>query len=262
MTYTFKPNLPVLMQKNLVTAGCEPNFIIAKAFVNNNMFANIAAQTTDLQQLVNSSDFPDPAATQVCLSAAVSALRSNLTPTGVATFNSTANLCLADLKDKTIKSLTTAIGIGFSPCNSNFSLSPNVQFTTQPIVIKVNLNENNGISITQGIPANVAQSLAPQIVGYPTFGELSNFTYDGYQAFTANLTSHTPGNGSIMIAFQNKIMCTNTLPTDNTAPSHTLQTLDYQFIYAPSTAITSGTGEGDNTGIQPRRDAGDVSGGN
>lgn len=260
MTYTFKPNLPVLMGKQLVTAGCQPTFALAKAFVNNNMFADISAQTIDLQNLVNGPNFPDPAGAQACLTNAVSALRSNLTITGVAEFQAHANLCLSKLQSDTLGALGAAIGIGFSPCNSNFSLTPNVQFTTQPIVVSVNLNENNGLPLTQNIPASVAQDLAKQITGYPTFGELSKFAYDGYQAFTANLTSTTPGTGSIMVAFQNKILCTNTLPTDGTPPSHKLQSIDYQFVYAPYAGGLPTTGEGDNVGIQPRRDAGDVSG--
>ena len=38
MQYTFKPNLAVLLQKNLVTLGCEPSVALNKAFVNNVMF--------------------------------------------------------------------------------------------------------------------------------------------------------------------------------------------------------------------------------
>lgn len=260
MQYTFKPNLAVLMQKDLVTAGCNPQFMMSKAFVNNVMFANVATQTASLSALVNSSDFPDPTATQQCLTAAVSTLRSNLTTAGVAEFQTTATLCLSDLQNKTQNALTSAIGIGFSPCNSNFALSPSIQFTTLPIQVSVNINENNSLPLTQGVPATVAQQIASQITGYPTFGTISPFTYDGYQAFTATITSDTTGSGSLMVAYQNQILCTNTLPTDGSAPSHTLQSLDYQFVYAPAT-ISSRAGEGDTTGPQPRRDAGDLVGG-
>jgi hypothetical protein len=257
MQYTFKPNLIVLMQKNLVTAGCEPTFVLAKAFVNNVMFSNIASQTNDLKSLVNGTlvagtpptnvTFPDPAGAQQCLTTAVSNLRSNMTVSGVAEFQAAANVCLNKLQNDTISALGAAIGIGFSPCNSSFSLTPNVQFTTQPITISVSLNENNGINLTQGIPVSVADSLATQIVAYPTFGTVSNFTYDGYQFFTATITSEKPGGGNIMVAFQNQILCTNTLPLNGT-PNHTLQNLNYQFVYAP----------GVESGTQPRRDLGDV----
>jgi hypothetical protein len=259
MQYTFIPNLQVLLQKNLVTLGCEPGIALSRAFVNNVMFANVATQTAALGSLVNGtgasgSPFPDPNAAQQCLLAAVAALRSNMTIEGVAEFQSMVNVCLGTLQDNTNTALSGAIGIGFSASNSNFNLSPGVQFTTQPIVVTVNLNESNGVSMTQGLSPDVANSLAQQIVSYPTFGSVSNFSYDGYQSFTAELTSPIAGSGNMTVAFQNQILCTNTLPTNGTAPSHTLQTLNYQFVYTPlSTVGLPQTGEGDTTGL-PRRD--------
>jgi hypothetical protein len=64
----------------------------------------------------------------------------------------------------------------------------------------------------------------------------------------------------MMVSFQNQTFCTDTLPTDGTAPSHTLQIINYSFVYTPS--VTDNiplTGEGDTTGTQPRRNAGDTS---
>jgi hypothetical protein len=181
-----------------------------------------------------------------------------MTTSGVAEFQSTASICLSTLQNNTQNALASVIGVGFSPCNSNFTLTPETQFTTQPITVTVNLNENNGLPLTKGIPATTAQDLASFIIGYPTFGKLTQFSYDGYQSFTAYLTSTVPGTGSVMVAFQNQILCTNTLPTDGSTPSHTLQSLDYQFVYAPVAGNLPGTGEGDTTG-EPRRDAGDLS---
>jgi hypothetical protein len=59
------------------------------------------------------------------------------------------------------------------------------------------------------------------------------------------------------VAFNNNILCTNNLPTDGSSPTHTLQSVDYQFIYAPSgsTLPIPATGEGDTKG-QPQRKEG------
>lgn len=262
LNYTLTPNTPILMQANLVTAGCQPSIMFNRAFINNVVFSNISVQTTDLKALVNSGadQFPDPAATEQCLLAAVSALRSNMTVEGVAEFQTTSTLCLTALQDATNNALGSVIGIGFSPCDSNFAITPSIQFTTQPIVVTVNLNENNGLPLTQGLPVNVAAPLADQIKGYPTFGKMSNFVFDGYQSFNAELTSDKPGKGSVMIAFQNKTLCTNNLPGGSGATaSHVLQNLDYQFVYTPSgIGGEPTTGEGDTIGQQPRRDEGDL----
>jgi hypothetical protein len=238
-----------------VTLGCEPAIVISRAFVNNVVFSSINVQTNDLKNLVNGPNFPDPGAAQQCLLNAVSDLRSNMTTQGVANFQAASTSCLNTLKNNTQDALNSLVGIGFSPCNSNFTLTPKVQFTTQSILVTVNLNENNSLPITQNLPAIVASNIASQITSFPTFGTVSPFIYDGYQIFTAEITSPIPGSGSIMVAFNNQVLCTNTLPADGTTPSHTLQSLDYQFVYTPYGTGQPLTGERDTIG-EPRRDGG------
>ena len=251
VTYTFKPNLSVLFNKQLVTLGCEPAVALNRGFVNTVLFGNIALQTASLNALVNGAGFPDPNAAQNCLSAALFALRSNLSTAGVAQFQATTTICLNNLQDATNNALGALVGIGFNACKSTLALSPSISFTSQPIVVTVNLNENNGIPLTQGMPVSVADALAPNIQSFITFGNITKFSYDGYQSFTAQITSDAPGSGQIMVSFDNQILCTDVLSADPTIPpSHTLQTINYQFIYAPN--ANSGIGE-------PRYDEGDVS---
>lgn len=278
MEYTFKPTVAVLLQKNLINAKCMPDFALNSAFINNTVFGNIGIQTLDLREIVFGTSpklggrkFADPGKAQECLQTALSNLATNMTVEGVAEFQTTCTLCLQELEDDTKASLLATIGVGFNPCKSTFTLSPNTQFTTQPITITVNLNENNGLPLTTGIPLDTGKSLAENIKAFPTFGNVSKFSYDGYQKFTAEITSDQPGDGYIMISFQDQIFCTDTLPTSTspsnvsppngtTTPSHDLQNLSYKFVYAPF--ITPGerlTGEGDITGTQPRRDPSDTS---
>lgn len=259
VTYTFKPNMSVLLQANLISLGCMPAIALNKAFVNNVVFANISTQATKLSSLVNGTNgnvFPSPVTAQKCLLEAISDLRSNMTLQGLAEFQGTTTACLTKLQSDTNSAITSVVGIGFSPCDSTFTLSPNLQFTTQAIEITVTLNENNKLPLAKGVPAAVGAALAAQITPYATLGQVTPFAYDGYSAFNAYLTSSTSGNGSIMIAFQNQILCTN----DLSIPNHTLQNLDYEFIYAPYNAGLPPTGEGDTVGIQPRRDPGEGTG--
>lgn len=247
-TYTFTPNQEVLFNKQITTLGCEPGIALNRTFVNTVLFGNVAVQTATLNGLVNSNNFPDPNAALLCLTTALDGLRSNLSNQGVAQFQATSTLCLNTLQNAANTSLTAMVGIGFNPCTSTMSLAPVVQFTSEKIVVSVNLNENSGLSLTQNLPATVAATLAQQIKGFPTFGEISNFTYDGYQVFTAEISSPDAGSGLLMVSFDNQIFCTNTLSADTSVPStHTLQQLPYQFVYSPS--APSG---------EPRRDPGDV----
>ena len=258
--YTFKPNIAALFNKNIVTAGCEPSLALNRTFINTVFAGDAALKTTLLRDLVNGGNFPDPAGTQECLSTALAALRSNLTATGVAQFQATTTICLNKLKDDSHNALKGLMGLGFDACSSTFTINPEVQFTSKPIEIKVDLKDKNKASLAIGLPVEVSSDLASRISGHATFGGISTFQYDGYQFFLANITSSQPGKGQLMISFDNNIFCTNVIPQDNAIPpSHDLQTVDYQFVYTPvgpfsATTNLPSTGTGDTTDGAPRRD--------
>lgn len=254
--YTFNPHIETLLGKNLVTLGCIPALALNKDFVNSVFAGDIGLKGQALSDLLN-GNFPDPAAAQQCLGLALTELRNNLTPDGVADFQATATICLQKLKDDASSALGAMVGIGFDPCKSKFTLNPDIQFTSKSIVVGVSLNERNGLSLTTGLSTNVAQNLAARIKAHITFGDITNFAYDGYNLFTANLTSKKAGSGQIMISFDDNIFCTNTVPADPSInPEHTLQSLNYQFVHT-LTASTVPTAEGDTDG-QPQRNESDM----
>jgi hypothetical protein len=263
--YTFKPNIATLLNKNLVTAGCEPSFALNRAYINNVFTGDIGLKIGQLNGIFNNPNpntglnFPDPDSCQSCLQFALTNLRNNLTPAGVAEFEINATLCLQKLKDETNGALSSLIGVGFEPCNSSYVVEPPIQFTSKPILVSVYLKERNSIALTNTLPIEVSSELEKKISAHITFGEISNFTYDGYQAFTAELTSEVPGTGDIMLSFDDNIFCTNNLPEDiNIDPSRTLQTTPYKFVYTPAaTGKVPGTGEGDTDG-KPARNETDI----
>jgi len=283
--YTFKPHMETLLNKSIVTLGCEPSMSLNKTFINLVFAGDIGVRTDMLRRLVNGDGgdgggdgtggdgtggdtgiatiaFPDPAATQLALSAALSGLRANLTKEGVAEFQNTTDVILNKLKDDTNDSLGALIGIGAEPCKSSFTVSPAIQFTSKTILVKVDINERNGLPLTSGISDVVATNLASRLKAYTTFGDTIPFRYDGFQSFETEISSQVSGSGQLMISFDDNMLCTNTIPADNTIdPSRSNQVVDYQFVYVPTGAtspISSGT-TGDLTdGTQPRRDEGDT----
>ena len=278
--YTFKPSHAVLMGKDLVTAGCLPDFRQDQLYIQEFVSGDAAAKTAQAQgaleralavdaptqdaikkealnsleklngfidpnmrnavqqgvdALKNANGFPDPAAAQDALIAATNALKSNLTEAGVAQFQATCMAALNKLKEDANKSLEKMIGIAVDACKSNFSIVPTKQFTTRPIEISVNLKEKNTQPITKGLPLLVANNIAAKLKSHLTFGKATNFVYDGYQTFKANIFSDVPGKGSIMVSFDDNIFCADNIPSSSTGEmTHTLQSLDYQFIYAPA----------------------------
>lgn len=251
--YTFKPNIPVLLSKNLVTAGCAPDLAVNKAFVNNAFAGDINMKL----QLVNNTALPDTAAAQSCIIQALSTFENNITEEGAADLQSTIISCLNKLQDECFSALYDLISAGVDSCASKFTLSPSIQFTTQPIQVSVDLKDRNEISLASGLPEEVAVRLAENIKAHLSFGEISKFIYDGNNLFNANITSSLPGTGTIMVSFDDSIFCTNIIPTDTTVnPSRDLQELTYQFIYAP---VAAPVAEGDTSDGQPRRDVADLS---
>lgn len=262
VTYTFKPNMAVLLNKTIVTAGCEPSLALTKSYINQAFAGDIGVKTLQLRGLFDDTNpatglgFPDPDACQACLAAALAALKNNLTVEGVAEFQTTTNLCLQKLKDETNGALGSLIAIGFEACKSDFVVDPPIQFTSKPIKVNVNLKERNGLPLTNSLSPDVALELANKISAHLTFGQITPFTYDGSQSFTADLTSDHPGEGDVMISFDGNIFCTNNIPDDvDEDPTRTLQSLAYQFVYTPVAENVPGTGEGDTDG-KPLRNVG------
>ena len=261
LEYTFKPNMNTLLSKDIVTLGCEPSIAENKTFINEVFAGDAALKLGILGGLINGSSFPNTDEAQQCLTIALDALRENLTVQGVLDFQTTSLLCLSKLQDDTTNSLGELIGLGFDACSSTFTAGESstsiVQFTSKAIPIAVDLKERNGISLGTGIPTEIGDDLAKRIKAHITFGNVSNFAFDGYQFFTADLTSDKPGIGELMISFDNNIFCTNTIPADNdVSPTHDLKLVNYQFVYTPVAGIGTKTGETDNDG-QPRRNGGD-----
>jgi hypothetical protein len=249
--YTFKVNHPVLQGKNIITAGCFPSFKLDKQFTNSVFAGDVAVKLQLLRDLLDKpagGGFPDTANAQECLNTAVAALRSNMTEEGVAAFAASTTICLNQLRDDTEAAIGEIIGIGYDNKKSTFELDRDVQFTSGSIIVSAYLKEANGTVITGTLPSNIASELSQKFTATASLGEVSEFSYDGYQAFTATITSEVAGNGDIKLSFDNKTFSTVNIPTDLAQPSSVNeQILTYQFINT-------------TTGVDvPRRDEGDTS---
>lgn len=243
LTYTFSINHEILLTAGLITLGCIPEVAASRDFINTTIGAQFNMNGAALSALV----LPDVAATQECLTNAISTFRSGISIESSNKFQTDVINCLNDLKAQATTALSSAINAGFDQYKSDFSLSQNIQFTTSSIQVYVSLNESSGQLMTTGLPTDAATQLAAGITGDITLGSLSPFAYDGYNQFVANLTSTMPGTGSIKVAYNNNFISILSNPIVNTQlPSVTIKELDYTFIDSPA------------LGGEPRRDLGDV----
>jgi len=260
--YIFKPNIPILFSKDIVTAGCSPDLNFDKAFINGVFGANTGLKLAVLQSIINGTSFPNPKKTEECLSVALTGLANNMTPEGAATFQIISLACLQKLEDDTNNTLKQLLDLAFDQNQSLFTIDPAIQFTTKAIKIKVDLKETNGNSYALNLPNDLAINMAKKIVPTATLGNVSSFTYDGFQYFLADLTSSVAGSGKLTMQYDNKQFNIVTIPQDlSQPPSVGPRTLDYQFVLSPAgiTDPTSPTAIGDSSEGKPRRDEGDAS---
>jgi hypothetical protein len=244
VSYDFNINHEVLLTNGLITLGCIPEVAADKNFINNTIGAQFNNNAAQLANLV----LPDVASTQQCITSAITTYRNSISIDSTNTFQNSIMSCLNTLNNQAAAALTQVITAGFDPYTSTFTLDPEVQFTTYPIVVSVSLMETSGKLMTAGLPASSANALATQISASINFGAITPFVYDGYNYFVANLTSATPGNGNIEVAFDNNYISTLTNPTDIASPpSVAITSLLYTFV--KSTQVQP----------EPYRDAGDVS---
>ena len=253
--YSFKPNHEVLYGKNIITAGCEPDFSFDKMIIN----STIGAQVNFKVNLLNNIEFPDMNKLQECLNLCLNNLRNDLTEEGLNNFLATCTACIDDTKTVTIKAIKDVISAAYDQYKSVFTLDPIVQFTTRTIKVQLDLRDTNNLPITENLTKEIANEISAKIIPEISFGEISKFNYDGSRYFEAEISSKKNGKGTISIAFDSKKISTLNISEDlDVPPSVTVTELEYEFIDV-SIATVPQVGTGDLSDGSPRRDVEDLS---
>ena len=262
--YTFKINHEVLLGKALITLGCVPTVAFDRTIINTLTAGNSGLNYTLLNNLMSGPGFPDVPGAQQCLQGALDALRLNMSEQGVAEFQAMTDICLGKLKTDTVSAVNSLIGIGVDLNKSILTLEPSIQFTSQKIKVKVQLNEGNGICITTNLPASVSTDIGLRLKADSNFGIIDSFNYDGYKFFETFISSDQAGSGIIKVSFDNKVISEITIPADlSIPPSVAEKILPYSFIFTPVIQVGENiipVGVGDVEGA-PRRDTDDFNNG-
>jgi len=256
MEYTLKPNFEVLFSKDLVSSACNVELRNDIDFVNTVVAGSFNLKLDLLTELVNSDRFPDLDFTQQCLQTALDKLRSDLNETTLAEFQATSTTCLTDLQEKCNNSLEELIGLSIDTSKSTFTVEPKVQFTTQKVVVSVDLRDANNQQVAQNIPSDLALIIANKLTANVTLGEISNFVYDGQGLFIGQISSNVDGKGEVDVSFDNQSLTLVTLPEDlNQSATSEIQKLEYRFIAA---GVLGTTDTGIDSDGKPRRDISDI----
>lgn len=235
--FTWKPNHPTLAGYSLTTVGCIPEVNIEKATQNAIAAAEgLANVATKLPQapagkvVPSTGILPNVLGAQQCVTDALAIFRKDVSNVGAATFQAAMETCLGDLRDQTSAVICNAIIAAVSQFKSTMVLDTDVQFTTRPIKLSVELRDGAGTLLSGDLPTDCIGNLEDKLKGEVTFGKVSSFIYDGSQFFDALITSKEAGLGEVTVSFDNKIFNIVIVGTVDVPSSIEENILDYQFI--------------------------------
>lgn len=250
ITYNFKINHMVLIEKSLITVGCHPDVAFDKNFINDTVTSRLGTSADALREIT----LPDVQSTQDCVINAINEFRQSVSVENAEKLQTTVLDCLNSLKEQTNQAIEGVVNAGFNPFKSDFETDPSIQFTTQPINVIVTLNESGGNNIANNLPVDVGQNLAANLSADITLGNINDFTYDGSSKFIAQITSPHAGNGTVKVSYNNQFISILENPTDTTQnPTVSTKELLYTFVQSP--IVTVGT-SGEAGAV--RRDEGDI----
>lgn len=245
--WNLKPNHPVLMKYQLITAGCQPDIQ-----AETNVVDLTIPDPTPVIDILGEEGLPDLDTALECLNTAINDFRKDVSLEKAAVFQNSVVGCLEDLRDQSIRVFERGLAAGVSTYQSEFTLDPEIQFIDRPIQVAVTLKDAGGNELANNIPSPVDENIASLLKGKVTFGSISDFSYDGYSLFLADITSSLPGSGTAQVSFDGDFLSEVLNQDDIDAQSEiSIITLPYQFV------------GGDGGGVRPdplaRRDETDVS---
>jgi len=241
-------NHPILMNLGLITLGCIPSLSVERLVVNAR--ANAVGLGSVISRI---GALPNVAAAQACAAQAMAQLRTNVSIANAAIAQQTIVNCLNVLQLQAQSSISQLINNGTSIFTSSVTIDPSIQFITRKIKATVTLKDAGGTNICTNLPSIISDGVASQIQGSVTLGNITDFTYDGYTVFNADITSSFPGDGYLTVSFAGNTFSTVLNLNSDTTPSVIAE------VKLPYTFIGTGAGADSTQEALPRRDATDVS---
>lgn len=253
VSYTFKWNFNVMVDKKLTTVMCQPDLSAESAVMN--------AEADKLSVDAKLGPLPDVDGLINNLNACLSTFRSNINIESAATFQQCATGALNKTKTDSEAFYCQGIKAVADRYKSEFSLDYGVQFTSLPITVNVIIKDKTNTQLAQNITAELGACVAGALSSKVTLGTASDFVYDGYGAFTSKIRSTTAGIGDLSV-FVNKEIFAEVINRDSTTvPSSIVERhLAYEFIDATTPDIhrTNLGGDGGGDSVTIRFDIGDA----
>ena len=237
--FNWNINHPALVDYNLITIGCIPEISNEVDIINATVPAGVADRLGD-------APIPTPDELLECATAAIQSMRDNGTVENVTERGADLVACLEKYKDDLENAFCKVFCITVDPFSTEVAAVPDLQFVSRPIEAQVILRDTTGTNIGENIPDSCIDELEDKLEGMVTFGEISDFKYDGYGTFVADITSDEPGSGELTVSWDGNII-SRILNRDSVELNTVIEE-----VVVPYTFV------GGRANPKVRRDAGDV----
>jgi len=250
ITYQVKANYESLVEYGVVNIGCLPSMQQEYAHFD---------EVYDKPMSVLAVDLPDVGSAISQMEQCVTTLKSGMNVDAINNFDTCMNDILVDLSNQANTSYCQLLDQSIDIYNTSIDLEPDLQFASLPIDLNITpLNTDNGTIADLvggfGTSVDIDGCLSSNFTATASLGDVSDFTYDGYGNFTAQITSDVPGDGYVEVFYKGEQIPTIISPADiDEQPSIVYTPIEYTFVGLFA--------DGYAQGVLPlsRRDEGDVS---
>ena len=232
--YNFRTNHEVLWQKTLIGTMCQPDTAIESAVTDaefddkRSVFEKVGP-LPDIGTL--DPDHKDGTGCLGCMARSLTKFRKNITEDTTNTFGEEMTECLENLKKEAEDFYCRGAGEAADRFTSDFELDPDIQFIKREIVVTVRLRDKTGTQLAVNVPQSLGECLADILSAEATFGEISDFEYDGYGDFVASLTSDEAGRGQLTATLKGELFATVINRDNDDVRSEIItRVLPYEFI--------------------------------
>ncbi|MFZ4399367.1 MAG: hypothetical protein ACOYO1_04970 [Bacteroidales bacterium] len=225
--YVLKANYDALAEYALITTSCMPSVQVHLGVLNT-VFNKIPLP--DLVQL------PDVGGAIDKLSACLSEYRKSMTLETTETFGNCMLNIMSDLNDQANSSYCQLLQAAMDIYHMPITLDKDLQFINKKIKVTVTPKDEAGRTLIELIggftpPQSCMDTIASKFKGEATLGTVSNFSYDGYGNFIADIISQTSGDGYITVSYDGNTIKKVIKPSDPSLnPSIEDYILNYSYV--------------------------------
>jgi len=252
ITYQVTANYEALVEYGLITIGCLPSMK-----VEYDHFEETYEKPISNNLVV---DLPDVSGAITSMREAISLLSSGINTESINDFGDSMNEILVDLSDQANTAYFQLLDQSIDLYNININAVPDLQFISDPIELTVTPLSDDERTFDElvggfGSSVDINQNISNKFTATATLGEISDFVYDGYGNFIAEITSNIPGDGYVEVFYNGDQIPTVITPTSvDDQPSIVYNPTEYTFVGYFSDGYGNLKAEGTT-----RRDEGDVS---